>query len=71
MQAAAFVGAKIWNSDIWPFLVNWLCTAERIRWEFALCNYTPVLFVTVHTSAIVVAIIKSLVWKHFVDVSVF
>ena len=59
MQAAAFVGAKIWNSDIWPFLVNWLCTAERIRWESALRTYIPqlsILFVTVCTNAIIVTI---------------
>jgi len=23
VQEAAFGGAKIWNSEIWPFLANW------------------------------------------------
>jgi len=54
---AAFRGAKIWNSEIWPLLANWRL---HCRMEFALCNYyTPqlsILFVTVHTNAVVVTI---------------
>jgi len=61
VQGAAFRGAKIWNSEIWPLLVKW-----RLHWQLqlinlgsiAIRNYTPnhsVLF-TVHTNAIVVTI---------------
>jgi len=44
VQGAAFGGAKIWNSEIWPLLANW-----RLHWQLqlinlsstALRNYTP------------------------------
>jgi len=49
--------AKIWNSKFGRFWRIGVCIAERIRREFALCNYTPnLLFVTVRINAIVVTI---------------
>ena len=56
---AAFGGAKIWNSEIWPLLANWLL---HCRTDSAHYVITPpqlsVLFVTVHTNAIVVSSIR-------------
>ena len=60
VQGAAFGGAKIWNSEIWPLLANW-----RLRYRtdsagiYITLSHTRQLivpFVTVHTNAIVVTI---------------
>jgi len=42
---AAFGGAKIWNSEIWPLLANWRLHFWQLQLinlrSIALRNYTP------------------------------
>jgi len=37
VQGAAFGGAKIWNSEIWPLLANW-----RLHWQLQLINLSSI-----------------------------
>jgi len=59
VQRGGIWGAKIWNYEIWPLLANWRLHCRTNSAGICITELHPqlgVLFVTVHTNAIVVTI---------------